>query len=131
MADKPKHRIACARMASQNSFASAGVSTGASVSIRAGGSSVCAGLNAGRTPQQRLDVPREERQLPGMELGIKVVGKRRRATDPASCHRRALALMRQAEKICPFPRPRGFVFKARTWEEYEAWKKAQPNPRLW
>ena len=79
---------------------------------------------------RRIDVPCGARQFAGMELGTKVVGKRRRAADPASCHRRALALMREAEKICPFPRPRGFVFKARTWEEYEAWKKAQPNPRL-
>ena len=66
-----------------------------------------------------------------MDLGTKVVGTRRRATDPVSCHRRALALMRQAEKLCPFPRPRGFVFKARTWEDYAEWRKAQPNPRLW
>ena len=80
---------------------------------------------------RRIDVPRDARQFAGMELGTKVVGNRRRAADPASCHRRALALMREAEKICPFPRPRGFVFKARTWEEYEAWKKAHPNPRLW
>jgi hypothetical protein len=66
-----------------------------------------------------------------MQQQTKVVGSRRRGTDPVSCHRRALALMRQTEKLCPFPKPRGFVFKARTWEEYEAWKKGQANPRLW
>ena len=80
---------------------------------------------------QCIDVPGDARQFAVMELGTKVVGIRRRAADPVSCHRRALALMHQAEKICPFPQPRGFVFKARTWQEYEAWKKAQPNPRLW
>lgn len=65
-----------------------------------------------------------------MEQTTKIVGTRIRATDAVSCHRRALALMRQAEKICPFPKPRGFVMKARTWDEYEEWKAAQPNPRL-
>jgi len=74
---------------------------------------------------------RDARRFSLMELGTKVVGNRRRASDPVSCHRRALALMRQADRMCPFPRPRGFVFKARTWAEYEAWKKAQQNPRLW
>ena len=77
-----------------------------------------------------LDLPRRALQFPGMEFRTKVVGTRRRAADPVSCHRRAVELMRQAEKLCPFPRPRGFVFKARTWEEYEAWRKAQANPRL-
>jgi hypothetical protein len=66
-----------------------------------------------------------------MGLQTKVVGTRRPANDPVSCHRRALALIRQADKLCPYPRPRGFVFKARTWEELDAWKKAQTNPRLW
>ncbi len=79
----------------------------------------------------RIDAPRNARQLPRMELQTKVVGKRRRGDDPVSCHRRALDLMRETEKLSPFPRPRGFVFKARTWEEYEAWRKAQTNPRLW
>ncbi|MEQ1850191.1 MAG: hypothetical protein ABMA01_01235 [Chthoniobacteraceae bacterium] len=78
-----------------------------------------------------LDHPGDAREFSAIELGIKVVGTRRRATDPESCHRRAVALMREADRICPFPRPRGFVFKAQTWVDYEAWKKAQPNPRLW
>jgi hypothetical protein len=78
-----------------------------------------------------LDHPGDARQFSPMEPGTKVVGTRRRATDPVSCHFRALGLTRQAGRICPFPRPRGFVFKARTWADYEAWKKAQLNPRLW
>ena len=66
-----------------------------------------------------------------MELKTKAVGTRLRAGDPESCHRRALRLIRETDKICPYPRPRGFVFKAQTYEYYEAWKKAQTNPRLW
>ena len=73
------------------------------------------------------------RQFGLMEPKIKVVGTRRRDADfdPVSCHRRAVALMRQADKLSPFPPPRGFVFKARTWADYESWRKAQNNPRLW
>jgi hypothetical protein len=80
---------------------------------------------------RRVDGQRLMRHIVAMELKTKVVGKRRRPVDAVSCHMRALALIRQADKLSPFPRPRGFVFKARTWEEYEAWRKAQTNPRLW
>ncbi len=45
--------------------------------------------------------------------------------------RRAAILQAQAELLNPYPRPRGFVFKARTRAEYERWRKAQANPRLW
>ena len=81
----------------------------------------------------RIDGAIPLRQFGLMEPKIKVVGTRRRDTDfdPVSCHRRAVALIRQANKLSPFPRPRGFVFKARTWANYESWKKAQDNPRLW
>lgn len=62
---------------------------------------------------------------------VRVVGKVRPCTDPVDCFWRGQTLQRQADKLNPYPRPRGFVFKARTYEEYEAWKKAQSNPRLW
>ena len=67
---------------------------------------------------------------------MKIVGKRRTTQDltpipPEEAFRRAVILQEQAERINPYPRPRGFVFKARTWEEYERWRKAQANPRLW
>lgn len=51
--------------------------------------------------------------------------------DPVECHRRALRLQEHADRLNPYPRPRGFVFRARTWADYEAWRKAQSNPRLW
>ncbi len=81
----------------------------------------------------RIDEAISLRQSGLMEPNTKVVGNRRRAadSDPDSCHRRAVALMRQADKLSPFPRPRGFVFKAPTWADYEAWRKEQKNPRLW
>lgn len=62
---------------------------------------------------------------------VKVVGKQRSSADPVDCFRRGQILQQQVDKLNPFPRPRGFVFKARTYEEYERWKKAQANPRLW
>ena len=67
---------------------------------------------------------------------MKVVGKRRKSDEltpitPAEALRRATVLQKQAELLNPYPRPRGFVFKARTREDYERWRKAQRNPRLW
>ena len=65
------------------------------------------------------------------ESNIKVVGKRRPPATPEEAFRRAQVLQRQLEKIHPFPRPRGFVVKAKTYAELETWRKSQKNPRLW
>ena len=63
---------------------------------------------------------------------MKVVGKQIQTdATPSEYRRRALALQRHLDRVNPWPRPRGFVFRARTWEEYEAWRRAQENPRLW
>jgi hypothetical protein len=67
---------------------------------------------------------------------MKIVGKRRTSESlspisPEEALARATVLQQQAERLNPYPRPRGFVFKARTWEEYERWRKSQSNPRLW
>ena len=64
---------------------------------------------------------------------MKVVGRSRGETkaDPAEYRRRALVLQRQADRLNPYPKPRGFVFKGRTWELYEEWREEQQNPRLW
>ncbi len=61
----------------------------------------------------------------------KGAGSRRPPTTPEDAFGRAQVLQRQLEIIHPYPRPHGFVFKARTREEYDAWSKAQLNPRLW
>jgi hypothetical protein len=50
---------------------------------------------------------------------------------PEAALRRAALLQAQADRLNPFPKPRGFVFKARTWDEYARWRRAQANPRLW
>jgi hypothetical protein len=67
---------------------------------------------------------------------VKIVGKRRIHDDPTplspeEAFRRATILQAQADLLNPYPKPRGFVFKARTREDYERWRKAQKNPRLW
>ena len=66
-----------------------------------------------------------------MTPSTKTVGKRQPDETSAGCHRRALILMRELERVNPHPRPRGFVFKARTRADYEAWRAVQKNPRLW
>ncbi len=65
--------------------------------------------------------------------GMKVVGRRRpsAASTPADFRRRALALQAHLELVNPYPKPRGFVFKAPTWAAYEKWRLEQENPRLW
>jgi hypothetical protein len=64
-------------------------------------------------------------------LKFKTVGHRKSPVTPEACFQRASLLQRQAERLNPFPRPRGFVFKAKTYEDYARWRSSQPNPRLW
>jgi len=52
-------------------------------------------------------------------------------SSPIESHRRALALQARVDRLNPFRRTRGFVFKAKSWADYEAWKQKQTNPRLW
>ncbi len=67
---------------------------------------------------------------------MKIVGRRRTSEcpapmTPAEALARAAVLQEQVERLNPYPRPRGFVFKARTREAYEHWRQSQTNPRLW
>jgi len=69
-------------------------------------------------------------------MKIKVIGMRRRNEEPdpnapEESLKRAVTLQAQADLLNPYPRPRGFVFKARTREDYERWRRNQANPRLW
>lgn len=68
--------------------------------------------------------------MPGDWDHPKVVG-RRRCPAPAEALAQSDALRRFAEARAAFPKPRGFVFRARSWEDYAAWRRRQPNPRLW
>ena len=63
---------------------------------------------------------------------VRVVRERPPETGgPAEYLRRAETLMAETDRLNPWPRPRGFVQRFRTREDYEAWKKQQANPRLW
>lgn len=67
---------------------------------------------------------------------MRIVGKRRTSEDltptsPEEALERAVILQAQMELLNPYPKPRGFLFKAKTREDYERWRRAQPNPRLW
>lgn len=63
---------------------------------------------------------------------IKILGKVKRPEDSTSKNnlRKAFVLIWEMDRINRYLRPRGFVFKARTWEEYEKWCKSQDNPHL-
>ena len=61
----------------------------------------------------------------------KTVGRRKRGDTPEECFWRAHALNQQLDLLNPYPRPRGFVKKFRTYADYERWKAEQKNPRLW
>jgi hypothetical protein len=58
---------------------------------------------------------------------LNVVGSRL-PSSPAECLRAALRLQREFERLSPLKRTRGFVFKARTWKEFEEWRRTHPNP---
>jgi len=62
---------------------------------------------------------------------MKVVGNRGAPRTPAEAFERAAVLEAEANVLNPFPRERGFVFKARTWEDYAHWRRNQTNPRFW
>ena len=63
---------------------------------------------------------------------IRVVRERSPEMDgPSAYLQRAETLIAEMDRLNPWPRPRGFVQRFRTHEDYEAWKKQQPNPRLW
>lgn len=69
---------------------------------------------------------------------MKIVGKRplhdsisADTMDPVHCLLRAVVLQKAVDQLNPYPRPQGFVYKAKTWEEYAQWRRKQANPRLW
>jgi hypothetical protein len=62
---------------------------------------------------------------------IKVVGRVVPPATPEEAVRRAHILELEVDALNPFPRPGGFLKKFKTYEDYEAWRKSQTNPRLW
>jgi len=63
---------------------------------------------------------------------LKIVGKRSRipATPEEAVHR-AAKLIAEAFRVSPIKKPRGFVVKFKTRQDYENWRRDQKNPRLW
>jgi hypothetical protein len=63
---------------------------------------------------------------------MKTVGKRTRipATPEEAVHR-AAKIIAAAFRVSPVKKPRGFVVKFKTLQDYEEWRLNQKNPRLW
>jgi hypothetical protein len=55
-------------------------------------------------------------------MKTKTVGTSRKAQTPAEFHALGAQLDREFAIVRPFTRKRGFVFKARTWEELTEWE---------
>jgi hypothetical protein len=53
---------------------------------------------------------------------LKIVGRRKAPRTPAEFHALGAGLDREASIVRPFTRKRGFVFKARTWDELARWE---------
>jgi hypothetical protein len=52
------------------------------------------------------------------------------ALSPEEALERAAILQAQADLLNSYPRPREFVYRARTQADYEHWRRSQANPRL-
>lgn len=52
----------------------------------------------------------------------KIVGSRKEPRTPAEFHALGAKLDRELSVVRPFPRKRGFVLKARTWDELAEWE---------
>ena len=61
---------------------------------------------------------------------IKVVGHRKAPQTPEEFHALGARLDREAAVLRSSSRPRGFVFKARTWQELERWEASQGARRI-
>jgi hypothetical protein len=53
---------------------------------------------------------------------FKVVGRRKASQTPAEFHALGARLDRELSIVKPFTRKRGFIFKARTWDELAKWE---------
>ncbi len=60
---------------------------------------------------------------------MKTVGKAK-PLGPLELLRQAQKLRERVDRWNPWLRPRGKVFKFRTWEALEQWRQNQTNPRL-
>ena len=63
---------------------------------------------------------------------MKTVGKQLRIpATPEEAVLRAGKIIAEAFRVSPIKKPRGFVVKFKTRQDYENWRRDQKNPRLW
>lgn len=63
---------------------------------------------------------------------MKIVGKQSRMpATPEEAVLRAGQIIAEAFRVSPIKKPRGFVVKFKTRQDYENWRRDQKNPRLW
>jgi hypothetical protein len=63
---------------------------------------------------------------------MKTVGKQSRMpATPEEAVLRAGKIIAEAFRVSPIKKPRGFVVKFKTRQDYENWRRDQKNPRLW
>jgi len=63
---------------------------------------------------------------------MKTVGKQSRIpATPEEAVLRAGKIIAEAFRVSPIKKPRGFVVKFKTRQDYENWRREQKNPRLW
>ena len=63
---------------------------------------------------------------------MKIVGKQlRMPATPEEAVLRAGQIIAEAFRVSPIKKPRGFVVKFKTRQDYENWRRDQKNPRLW
>ncbi len=63
---------------------------------------------------------------------MKTVGTRVPPADsPADFVRRAARMIAAADQLAGNRKPRGYVVKCKSWDDYTKWKAEQTNPRLW
>jgi len=63
---------------------------------------------------------------------MKIVGKQSRMpATPEEAVLRAGKIIAEAFRVSPIKKPRGFVVKFKTRQDYENWRREQKNPRLW
>ncbi len=61
---------------------------------------------------------------------IKIVSRRKQPKTPEEFHALGAQLDREAEAIASSQRERGFVFKARSWDELEQWQMSRLKPDI-
>lgn len=63
---------------------------------------------------------------------MKIVGKQSRIpATPEEAVLRAGKIIAEAFRVSPIKKPKGFVVKFKTRQDYENWRRDQKNPRLW